>query len=211
MEIAFGNSNTSYQKLKMREETEENSDMDRDLMEKKWVCDYDGCLRRYTTAGNLNTHQKTHKGEFSYVCDENSCHKGFLTSYALKIHRRVHTNERPYECELNDCSKKFTTLYRLKAHKRIHNGDTFDCIKCSKEFTTQSDLKKHFRVHTGEKPYKYKNQLVLKLKFWFNLRFIEYLRCTIDNCNKEFAASHHLKNHAFSHNGIYLKFRLFYL
>jgi hypothetical protein len=31
--------------------------------QKKFVCEYDGCLRSYTTAGNLKTHIKIHRGE----------------------------------------------------------------------------------------------------------------------------------------------------
>ncbi|GFS35076.1 metal regulatory transcription factor 1 [Nephila pilipes] len=29
---------------------------------KKFYCDYEGCERKYSTAGNLKTHQKRHKG-----------------------------------------------------------------------------------------------------------------------------------------------------
>lgn len=141
---------------------------------KQFYCDFDGCLRSYTTAGNLRTHTKIHRGELPFMCVDNECHKAFLTSYQLKLHERVHTKERPYECDV--CSKRFNTLYRLKAHSRIHNGDTFKCAKCRKEFTTQSDLKKHFRIHTGEKPY------------------------VCEFCQKSFKASHHLRNHLTTHS-----------
>ena len=30
---------------------------------KKFHCDFEGCHKTYTTAGNLKTHQKTHRGE----------------------------------------------------------------------------------------------------------------------------------------------------
>ena len=30
--------------------------------DKLWKCDHDGCFKSYSTAGNLKTHRKTHKG-----------------------------------------------------------------------------------------------------------------------------------------------------
>nr|CAB3264045.1 ZF(C2H2)-141 zinc finger protein [Phallusia mammillata] len=161
--------------------TLETTDGDQKKEVKRFQCLYTGCKRAYSTAGNLKSHQKTHRGEYYFTCDQAGCGKAFLTSYSLKVHVRVHTKERPYQCQLQHCEKSFNTLYRLKAHQRLHNGQTFNCDSegCTKFFTTLSDLRKHYRIHTGERPFK----------------------CNVPQCSKAFTVSHHLKSHIRSHTG----------
>lgn len=39
----------------------------KDLSVNRYNCEYDGCLRTYSTVGNLRTHMKTHKGKLLFV------------------------------------------------------------------------------------------------------------------------------------------------
>ena len=73
-----------------------------------YTCVWTGCTRKYSTAGNLRSHQRVHTGEFRFSpfcdfdvrfidvarfrCEALNCRKAFLSSYALRVHTRQGRN-----------------------------------------------------------------------------------------------------------------------
>lgn len=86
---------------------------------KKFVCEYNGCTREFTTRSDFKDHiRKGHTHERPFLCK--FCGKRFLTSPVYYQHRKIHTGERRHKCGI--CEKAFHRADALKHHLYMHAG-----------------------------------------------------------------------------------------
>jgi uncharacterized Zn-finger protein len=88
--------------------------------ERKFPCDYPGCLKSFARTDELFRHSRTHYNIRPYTCPE--CHRAFTRSDHLNTHRRTHTGERPYACTHTGCSRTFARSDELRRHQRVHKN-----------------------------------------------------------------------------------------
>nr|CDS27254.1 early growth response protein 3 [Hymenolepis microstoma] len=86
--------------------------------EKQFVCNAEGCEKRFARVDELKRHQRTHSDFRPYTC--NVCDKGFTRSDHLITHRRTHTGEKPYSCQY--CDRCFARSDERSRHLRTHTN-----------------------------------------------------------------------------------------
>ncbi len=102
---------------------------------KKFCCST--CNKRFSLAGGLNNHMRTHTGEKPYPCTV--CGKRFTTRANMISHMRIHTGDKPYSC--TECIKKFATSCQHTKYMslRLHTGEKpYSCSECDKKFARSS-------------------------------------------------------------------------
>jgi len=118
---------------------------------RKHVCNK--CQKPFADSSSLRKHVKIH-GEKTFICQVEGCGKKFIDNSKLKRHQLVHTGERPYACPYPNCRKRFSLDFNLKSHLRIHTGEKPFICKfegCGKKFTQVSNLKAHKKTHMKKK------------------------------------------------------------
>ncbi|KDN60024.1 hypothetical protein CSUB01_10714 [Colletotrichum sublineola] len=111
---------------------------------KRYICDVDGCGKRFYQNTHLDTHRRAHTGEKPFRCNWPRCGRTFSQPGNLKTHMRRHTGEKPFRCE--QCSKVFAQHGNLQTHMATHtNAKPFVCKldDCNKMFTQRGNLKNH--------------------------------------------------------------------
>ncbi|CAG9806882.1 unnamed protein product [Chironomus riparius] len=115
---------------------------------RKYVCTFEGCTKRFNDLYIFQLHKKRHLGllERKYHCEY--CEKRFTSKYALDRHVLTHTQQRPHVCEY--CSMAYTQRNDLIKHLREHVGDAIykcDFEGCTEGFRLKFELKQHYAVH----------------------------------------------------------------
>lgn len=84
-----------------------------DPIDNKWVCNFDGCDKRFGRKENIKSHVQTHLGDRQFRCDH--CRKCFVRGHDLKRHAKIHTGTKPYPCL---CGNSFARHDALTRHRQ---------------------------------------------------------------------------------------------
>ncbi|KAH9898532.1 hypothetical protein C8Q73DRAFT_727296 [Cubamyces lactineus] len=123
-----------------------------------FVCEEEGCGKRFWTSQHLRVHTELHKGEKPFKCSEAGCSAAFVKHHQLREHIcTVHSppGTKPYRCEHPGCTKSFATNQKLTAHSKTHEAKRYTCVhkSCLPEegtepvyYPTWSALQHHMRT-----------------------------------------------------------------
>ncbi|EMR08814.1 hypothetical protein PNEG_02982 [Pneumocystis murina B123] len=78
----------------------------------KFVCLYNGCLKRFGRKYNIQSHIQTHLSDRPYCCP--ICRARFVRHHDLKRHIKIHGDQKPHVCP---CGKSFVRTDALKRHR----------------------------------------------------------------------------------------------
>lgn len=116
-----------------------------------YVCNHDGCGKRYYSSNALTSHQRCHSyKEIDVKCSWAGCGKVFDKPCRLKAHIRSHTGYKPYCCNYQDCQWAFSSSSKLKRHEKKHTNERkfiCDVDGCGKAFMRSEHLKEHSLTH----------------------------------------------------------------
>ncbi|CAM6020248.1 unnamed protein product [Sphagnum balticum] len=109
-----------------------------------YVCNVEGCKKRFTEGAALYTHARIH-GDRPYMCHYSGCIKSFSERSKLKRHFLIHTGEKPFLCHFEGCGKAFSLDFNLRSHMKTHTGDYNECpyAGCEKRYCQEYKLRAH--------------------------------------------------------------------
>ncbi|XP_054161792.1 zinc finger protein 729-like [Oppia nitens] len=184
-------------------------------LQHKWtfVCDYNGCGKRFKTSHTLNYHKDQHMGvQPRYRCDWLDCGKSYATIESLVNHRRYHSGAgssgdgvtiEKYRC--NVCGKQISSMSNLRKHRVLHLNRTYRCRYegCNKQFKSPVNVANHMKHH--EKPvkctepgctYRCLNNAKLRIHQYSHLpESAKPFVCQIQDCSKGFNSDQAMTEH----------------
>ena len=84
-----------------------------DPIDNKWMCNFDGCGKKFGRKENIKSHVQTHLGDRQFKCGK--CDKCFVRGHDLKRHAKIHTGRKSYIC---DCGNAFARHDALTRHRQ---------------------------------------------------------------------------------------------
>eukprot|EP00698_Gefionella_okellyi_P020510 TRINITY_DN6446_c0_g1_i1.p1 TRINITY_DN6446_c0_g1~~TRINITY_DN6446_c0_g1_i1.p1 ORF type:complete len:398 (+),score=35.05 TRINITY_DN6446_c0_g1_i1:45-1196(+) len=98
----------------------DDSDKPRRQRTRKYVCEVEGCGKRFCRSDKLKDHMCTHTGERPHICSV--CERAFAKRCNLIDHMRIHTGQRPYSCPHPGCTALFAHPSVMRRHVERKHG-----------------------------------------------------------------------------------------
>jgi hypothetical protein len=116
-------------------------------------CLWPGCDMSFDIQSKLNNHFRCHTGEKKYVCDWPQCQRKYNRLSVFRYHLELHKSGqhlKRFKCEWNGCQKMFALKYHMTRHLRVNHLkiEKFKCEwpQCGLGFPSKDRLD----VHLGE-------------------------------------------------------------
>ena len=137
--------------------------------EKKFMCDFGTCEKRFTQKSVMTRHRRTHFGVKRFACTE--CEYKTDRQSSLRIHIRTHTLTKYFFCDLCEYASNF--LSGLTTHVLTHSGQKKHVCNfggwCEYRSSQAVHLTTHKKTHTIEgqiRKKKQENRVNELLKKW---------------------------------------------
>ena len=119
--------------------------------DRPFVCEVDGCGKRFKRELTYKNHLNMHKNKF-FKCTAEGCDKTYQTAPGLLTHQlSAHIKDKLYSCEWPGC--EFQTYNRniYRGHQAVHSDQKFLCDypNCSAKYKNVYTLRIHQLKHHG--------------------------------------------------------------
>jgi uncharacterized Zn-finger protein len=97
--------------------------------ERKFICNFSGCTKKYFTENQLQQHEKTHRNQREHKCTFPGCSKSYFIQRGLRMHIALtHENFRE-SCPVQNCKFSVGRKDYMRAHIAKHTELTQDLIE----------------------------------------------------------------------------------